>query len=50
MYYIILKMDVQENEAVVSSEFSENYSFVVQDEAQFFYWNNKQTTVHPCGV
>jgi hypothetical protein len=27
---------------------SENYSFIIQDAAQGFHWNNQQTTIHPC--
>lgn len=49
-YYKDLKEQIQENEAVVSLDFSENYSFVVQDEAQSFHWNNDQATVHPFAV
>ena len=29
------------------SNFSENYSFILQDEAQGFHWNNSQATIHP---
>ena len=32
---------------VVSADFSENYAFILQDEAQGFHWNNAQATVHP---
>ena len=28
-------------------DFSENYSYVVQDAAQGFHWNNSQCTIHP---
>ena len=28
-------------------DFSENYSFVLQDAAQGFHWNNAQATIHP---
>ena len=31
---------------MVIADFSENYSFVVQDEVQSFHWNNLQATVH----
>ena len=31
----------------VMADFSENYSFVLQDEAQGFHWNNSQATLHP---
>ncbi|KAL5508956.1 hypothetical protein EMCRGX_G004228, partial [Ephydatia muelleri] len=34
-------------EYLVIADFSENYSFVVQDEVQSFHWNNLQATVHP---
>jgi hypothetical protein len=32
---------------VVLYDFPENYSFVLQDEAQGFHWNNAQSTIHP---
>lgn len=48
-YYTDLKKDLKRKEAVVNSVFSENYCFVVQDEAQFFYWSNN-SPVHPCTV
>ena len=28
-------------------DFSENYSFLLQDAAQGFHWNNSQATIHP---
>ena len=31
----------------MSADFSENYSFVLQDAAQGFHWNNSQSTIHP---
>jgi hypothetical protein len=31
---------------VVLCNFTENYSFVLQDEAQRFHWNNAQATIH----
>ena len=34
-------------EFLVIADFSENYSFVIQDEVQSFHWNNLQATVHP---
>ena len=33
--------------AVVSLDFAENYSFVVQDAVQGYYWDNSQATLHP---
>jgi hypothetical protein len=32
---------------VVLCDFAENYSFVLQDEAQGFHWNSSQATIHP---
>lgn len=32
---------------MVVADFSENYSFVLQDAAQGFHWNNSQAIVHP---
>ena len=32
---------------LVTADFSENYSFVLQDAAQGFHWNNSQATLHP---
>ena len=29
------------------ADFSENFSFVVQDEIQSFDWNNSSATIHP---
>ena len=34
-------------EMVVTVDFSENYSFVLQDAAQGYHWNNSQATMHP---
>lgn len=41
------KNNLKPNEFVVISDFSENYTFVVQDEIQAFHWANEQCTVHP---
>jgi hypothetical protein len=32
---------------MVLCDFTENYSFVLQDEAQGFHWNNAKATIHP---
>ena len=32
---------------LVSVDFSENYSFILQDAVQGFHWNNSQATIHP---
>lgn len=42
-----LKPDLLPGELLVSADFSENYSFVLQDAAEGFHWNNSQATIHP---
>ena len=32
---------------MITADFSENYSIVLQDAAQGFHWNNLQATIHP---
>ena len=34
-------------EFLVVADFSENFSFVVQDEIQSFHWSNNSATIHP---
>ena len=41
------KESLSSGEFLVIADFSENYSFVVQDEVQSFHWNNLQATIHP---
>ena len=31
-------------------DFAENYSFIIQDTIQGFYWQNGQATLHPFAV
>lgn len=38
---------LKEGEVLVTGDFSENYSFVLQDAAQGFHYNNAQATLHP---
>jgi hypothetical protein len=47
MFLKELKCNLQSGEFVVLCDFAENYSFVLQDEAQGFHWNNAQATIHP---
>ena len=42
-----LKASVQPGEAVIVGDFSENYSFTVQEEIQSFHWDAAQCTIHP---
>lgn len=43
----ILKSSLKDTEVLVQCDFSENYSFVLQNAAQGFHWNKKQATIHP---
>eukprot|EP00731_Ephydatia_muelleri_P022793 Em0015g376a len=42
-----LKSHISNQEVIVQGDFAENYSFIVQDAAQGFHWNNDQATIHP---
>ena len=44
------KSAIQFDRAIVLVDFSENYSFVVQDEIQGYHWNRNQCTLHPAIV
>ena len=46
-FYKNHKSTLQPWELLVSANLSENYSFVLQDAAQGFHWNNSQATIHP---
>lgn len=41
------KSMLKPGEFAVVGDFAENYSFVLQDAAQSFHWNNLQATIHP---
>ena len=43
----IAKENLSENELIISLDFAENYSFVVQNAVQGFHWENSQATLHP---
>lgn len=42
-----IKEKLTESEYAVTLDFAENYSMVVQDEAQSYHWASDQATVHP---
>ena len=42
----VKKDSLKFDEAVLIQYFAENYSFVVQDCAQSYHWNNAQATIH----
>ena len=44
------KETLQEHTAIVLLDFAENYSFLVQDAIQGFYWDNSQAVLHPFAI
>ncbi|XP_071948717.1 uncharacterized protein [Antedon mediterranea] len=46
-YLRSLKENIQNDTAIVLLDFAENYSFLIQDAIQGFYWENSQATLHP---
>lgn len=42
-----VKTSLAAGEFLISCDFAENYTFVLQSEAQGYHWNNKQATIHP---
>ena len=46
-FYPSCKGALRKGEFMVTLDFSENYSFIMQDAAQGFHWNNSQATLHP---
>ena len=47
LYFNECKASLKLGEVLVQADFSENYSFVLQDAAQGYHWNNSQATIHP---
>ncbi|GBN03596.1 hypothetical protein AVEN_201855-1 [Araneus ventricosus] len=41
------KENLLQNQCIVLCNFAENYTFILQDAAQGFHWNNAQATIHP---
>lgn len=46
-YFKDRKQSLGEDEMLVVCDFSENYTFITQDEIQSAHWKNDQCTVHP---
>lgn len=44
-YFKSLKETIEEGQIITQCDFAENYSFIVQDAAQSFHWNNDQATL-----
>ncbi|GBO38985.1 hypothetical protein AVEN_92945-1 [Araneus ventricosus] len=49
-FFFNLKGMASSNTAVISMEFSENYAFTIQDEAQGYRWTSDSCTIHPVMV
>lgn len=49
-YLRSLKQNLSRSECIVLLDFAENYSFLVQDAAQGYHWDNSQCTLHPCVI
>lgn len=45
-----LKENPPPNTAIVVMDFSENYSYVIQNEIQSYHWNRGGCTLHPVGI
>ena len=43
----VAKESLVQSQGVLVGDFAENYSFLVQDAAQGFHWDNSQCTLHP---
>ena len=42
-----LKNEIKPGEFIIIGDFSENYSFIIQDAIQGYHWSNSQATIHP---
>ena len=45
-----LKEHLTEDSCIMLLDFAENYSFLVQDAAQGYHWDNSQCTLHPFAI
>ena len=46
-YFYEIKGNLSPGEVIAVGDFSENYSFVIQDAAQGVHWSNSSCTLHP---
>lgn len=46
-YFRQVKKNADVGEIIIVTDFSENYSFVLQNSIQGVHWNNTQETIHP---
>jgi len=49
-FYNELKESLTDTKALVTCDFAENYSFVLQDEVQSYHWTSVQATIFPCVI
>ena len=49
-YLHTLKKNLPQDTAIVLLDFAKNYSFLIQDAIQGFYWDNSQATLHPFAI
>lgn len=49
-YLKSLKNNLKDGEVIVISDFSENYTFVIQEAVQGYHWTNDQCTIHPFSI
>ena len=47
LYLNHLKESITPSECIIVGDFSENFSFIVQDAAQGYHWDTTQATLHP---
>ena len=47
LYLNHLKESITPIECIIVGDFSENFSFIVQDAAQGYHWDTTQATLHP---
>ena len=46
-YLSFCKNNLKYDTCIIEMDFSENYSFVIQESVQAFYFDNLQVTIHP---
>lgn len=46
-YFKDSKENLAAGHFIVICDYSQNYTFVIQDEIQGYHWNNEQATIHP---
>ena len=44
------KENLDNKTCIILMDFAENYSFIIQDAIQGFYWQNSQAMLHPFAV